>query len=60
MVISVARSTFDISSSPPIVEPKPAVEGVPTTGEPELDVDDHSDPPIRSRPDSLGNVASET
>src|SRR5271166_935267 len=59
LVISVARSTFDISSSPPIVAPNPAVSGVPMIGAPELEVAAHSDPPRRSSPSSLGKVASE-
>ncbi len=59
LVISLARSTFDISSSPPMVEPKPAVSGVPTIGVPELAVWPQSEPPRRSRPSSLVKVAKE-
>ena len=48
-----------LTNAQTIVEPKPGVSGVLTIGAPELVVRAHSEPPRRSSPASLANVASE-
>jgi hypothetical protein len=58
-VNSVAMSTFDISSVPEMVWPKPAVFGVPIVGAPEFEVTFQLVPPSRSRPASFGKLASD-
>src|SRR3954452_12223481 len=53
-----ARSTLDISTAPACVEPVPPTPGVFTVRGPELAEADQVLPPLRSRPDAFGNVAS--
>ena len=57
LVNSCERSTFDISSAPPVSEPSPLCPGVPSWAAPELKVAAYDEEPAFSSPLGLAKVA---